>query len=156
MPPIPNQISASELEILSSRAISAKESAYCIHSIPSFPRARGPYSKFRVGACILTSSGEYIVGANVENVSFPVGTCAERVAFGTAIVAGHKEFKAIAVASDITPGASPCGMCRQFMREFTNTSFLVYMYDGEGGYKVKSMGELLPDSFSPADLPKIE
>lgn len=144
MPPIPNQISASELEILSSRAISAKESAYC------------PYSKFRVGACILTSSGEYIVGANVENVSFPVGTCAERVAFGTAIVAGHKEFKAIAVASDITPGASPCGMCRQFMREFTNTSFLVYMYDGEGGYKVKSMGELLPDSFSPADLPKIE
>ncbi|OQE16215.1 hypothetical protein PENSTE_c025G03507 [Penicillium steckii] len=144
MPPIPTQISAAELEILSSRAISAKESAYC------------PYSKFRVGACILTSSGEYIVGANVENVSFPVGTCAERVAFGTAIVAGHKDFKAIAVASDITPGASPCGMCRQFMREFTNTSFLVYMYDGEGGYKVKSMGELLPDSFSPADLPKTE
>lgn len=46
----------------------------------------GPYSKFRVGACILTHSGEYIVGANVENASYPVGTCAERVAFGTAIV----------------------------------------------------------------------
>lgn len=48
--------------------------------------SKGPYSKFRVGACILTQSGEYIVGANVENASYPVGTCAERVAFGTAVV----------------------------------------------------------------------
>jgi cytidine deaminase len=96
---------------------------------------KGPYSKFRVGACILTKSGEFITGANVENASYPVGTCAERVAFGTAVVcllfyqflyfyflwwdfnlvqvAGHKEFKALAVATDISPPASPCGMCRQ-------------------------------------------
>lgn len=94
-------LTTQELDTLASKAIAAKDVAYC------------PYSKFRVGACILTSSGEFIIGANVENVSFPVGTCAERVAFGTAIVAGHRDFKAIVVATDINPGASPCGMCRQ-------------------------------------------
>ncbi|KAJ9285448.1 hypothetical protein DTO021C3_6972 [Paecilomyces variotii] len=133
-------LTASELEILSTKAIAAKATAYC------------PYSKFRVGACILTQSGECITGANVENVSYPVGTCAERVAFGTAIVAGHKDFKAIAVATDIKPGASPCGMCRQFMREFTTPSFPVYMYDGDGNHTVVTMGELLPGSFGPNDL----
>ncbi|RHZ62706.1 hypothetical protein CDV55_103460 [Aspergillus turcosus] len=84
-------------ETLSSKAIGAKANAYC------------PYSKFRVGACLLTKTGEYIAGANVENAAYPVGSCAERVAFGTAVAAGHQDFKAIAVATDITPGASPCG-----------------------------------------------
>ncbi|KAJ5369479.1 Cytidine deaminase [Penicillium cosmopolitanum] len=166
MPPLPNAVTASELQTLSSRAISAKEAAYCTPLLPAppIPACGGdrlllrlklsPYSKFRVGACIITNAGEYIVGANVENVAYPVGTCAERVAFATAIVAGHKDFKAIAVATDIKPGASPCGMCRQYMREFTTPSFPVYMYDGEGNYTVKTMGELLPDSFGPADLPK--
>ncbi|KAF9889490.1 hypothetical protein FE257_007199 [Aspergillus nanangensis] len=96
-----SSVSAQELQILSSKASAAKALAYC------------PYSKFRVGACILTQSGEYIQGGNVENASYPVGTCAERVAFGTAVVAGHRDFKAIAVATDTTPPASPCGMCRQ-------------------------------------------
>ncbi|ODM15940.1 hypothetical protein SI65_08781 [Aspergillus cristatus] len=131
-----NTITTQELEILSNKAISAKSTAYC------------PYSKFRVGASLLTHSGEYITGANVENVSFPVGTCAERVAFGTAVVNGHKEFKAVAVASDITPGASPCGMCRQFMREFLTPSVPIYMYDGQGGHIVKTMGEV----FSPTGI----
>ncbi|KAJ5248638.1 Cytidine deaminase [Penicillium chermesinum] len=140
MPPIDPPVSAQELQILSTKAIAAKGVAHC------------PYSNFRVGACLLTASGEYVVGANVENVSYPVGTCAERVAIGTAIVAGHKDFKAIAVASDIKPGASPCGMCRQFIREFTTPSFPVYMYDADGAYTMKTMGELLPDSFGPKDL----
>ncbi|KAK1148413.1 hypothetical protein N8T08_009416 [Aspergillus melleus] len=94
-------LSAEELQTLSSKAIAAKATAYC------------PYSQFRVGACILTQSGEYISGANVENAAYPVGTCAERVAFGTAVVAGHRAFKAIAVATDTKTAASPCGMCRQ-------------------------------------------
>ncbi|KAJ5909190.1 Cytidine deaminase [Penicillium taxi] len=140
MAPINSPVTAQELQILSTKAISAKDSAYC------------PYSKFQVGACILTSSGEFVVGANVENASYPVGTCAERVAFGTAIVAGHKQFKAIAVATNIKPAASPCGMCRQFMREFTSADFPVYMYDADGNHTVKTMGELLPDSFGPDDL----
>ncbi|GIC92564.1 cytidine deaminase [Aspergillus udagawae] len=67
-------LTVQELETLSSKAIAAKANAYC------------PYSKFRVGACVLTKTGEYITGANVENVAYPVGTCAERVAFGTAVV----------------------------------------------------------------------
>ncbi|GAT29974.1 cytidine deaminase [Aspergillus luchuensis] len=68
-----DHLSAQELETLSTKAIAAKDTAYC------------PYSKFRVGACILTESGEFVQGANVENASYPVGTCAERVAFGNAI-----------------------------------------------------------------------
>ncbi|KAJ5937011.1 APOBEC/CMP deaminase zinc-binding [Penicillium verhagenii] len=135
-----NTLTAQELSTLSTKAIAAKDSAYC------------PYSKFRVGACILTTSGEFVVGANVENAAYPVGVCAERVAIGTAVVAGHKSFKAIAVATDIKPAASPCGMCRQAIREFTGPSFPVYMYDGDGNYKVKTMDELLPDSFGPGDL----
>ncbi|KAL3456673.1 mitochondrial carrier domain-containing protein [Aspergillus heterothallicus] len=131
-----------EIEILSSKAQAAKAAAYC------------PYSKFRVGACILTESGEYISGANVENASYPVGTCAERVAFGTAIVAGHSNFKAIAVATDISPPASPCGMCRQFMSEFTSPSFPVYMYDKDMNCTITTIGQLLPSSFGPGDFDK--
>ncbi|PGH11801.1 cytidine deaminase [Polytolypa hystricis UAMH7299] len=134
-------LSTSELSTLSSKAIAAKALAHC------------PYSHFRVGACLLTTTGEYVVGANVENVSYPVGTCAERVAIGSAVAAGHKSFRAIAVATDITPGASPCGMCRQFMREFCKPSFPIYMYDRDGKYTMKTMGELLPESFGPEDLP---
>ncbi|EEH39289.2 hypothetical protein PAAG_01751 [Paracoccidioides lutzii Pb01] len=129
---MPSAVSTTELQTLSSKAIAAKETAYC------------PYSKFRVGACLLTEEGEFVVGANVENVSYPVGVCAERCAFGTAVVAGHKSFKAIAVATDISPGASPCGMCRQFMREFCTQSFPVYMYGKDGKYIMKTMGE--PDT----------
>ncbi|KAF3481925.1 cytidine deaminase [Arthroderma uncinatum] len=134
-------ITAAELETLSQKAIAAKDRAYCV------------YSKFRVGACLLTESGEFITGVNVENVSYPVGVCAERCAMGTAVAAGHTRFKAIAVATDITPGASPCGMCRQFMRQFCALDFPIYMYDGQGKYTMRTMGELLPASFSPADLP---
>ncbi|EEH43737.1 cytidine deaminase [Paracoccidioides brasiliensis Pb18] len=139
---MPSAVSTTELQTLSSKAIAAKEAAYC------------PYSKFRVGACLLTEEGEFVVGANVENVSYPVGVCAERCAFGTAVVAGHKSFKAIAVATDISPGASPCGMCRQFMREFCTQSFPVYMYGKDGKYVMKTMGELLPNSFGPDELPR--
>ncbi|KAL3470076.1 cytidine deaminase-like protein [Aspergillus californicus] len=133
-------LSSKEIEVLASKANAAKETAYC------------PYSKFRVGACLLTQSGEYISGANVENASYPVGTCAERVAFGSAVVAGHRKFRAIAVATDITPPASPCGMCRQFMNEFTSPSFPVYMYDKNMNLTVITMGELLPSSFGPDDF----
>jgi len=104
----------------------------------------GPYSHFRVGAAVLTTSGVCVQGANVENASYPVGTCAERVALGTAVVqvsrsitkpfkvsrldkkiaeyfgqgARRGDIRALAVSTDISPPASPCGMCRQFIREF--------------------------------------
>jgi len=94
-------ITTQEFHGLRSRASASKATAYC------------PYSQFHVGASILTNDGQYINGANVENAAYPVGTCAERVAFGKAITEGHRKFKAVAVATDITPPASPCGMCRQ-------------------------------------------
>ena len=96
-----------EFDALRTAAVSAKALAYC------------PYSKFRVGAALLppattTSDGtQVITGVNVENASYPVGTCAERVAIGNAVAAGVTQFRAIAVATDISPPASPCGMCRQ-------------------------------------------
>lgn len=134
-------ITTEQFSTLKSRSIDAKATAYC------------RYSRFRVGATILTNAGQYIDGANVENASYPVGTCAERVAFGTAVVGGHKDFKAIAVATDISPPASPCGMCRQFIREFCEPSFPVFMFDKDGSFSVLTLGELLPLSFGPAQLP---
>ncbi|KAL2869041.1 cytidine deaminase family protein [Aspergillus lucknowensis] len=124
------EVSSEELDTISTKAIAAKESALC------------PYSKFRVGACLLTQSGECIIGVNIESASYPVGVCAERVAFATALTAGHRDFKAIAVSSDITPGVSPCGMCRQFMRDFTTPSFPVFRYDADGNYTLKTIGEV--------------
>lgn len=94
-------VTTAQFEALHSRSTDAKATAYC------------PYSQFRVGATILTEDGAFIDGANVENAAYPVGTCAERVAFGKAVTEGHRKFKAVAVATDITPPASPCGMCRQ-------------------------------------------
>ena len=96
-------LSTQQFQTLFSRSVSAKATAYC------------PYSHFRVGATILTQNDEYINGANVENAAYPVGTCAERVAFGKAVTEGYKGFKALAVATDISPPASPCGMCRQLL-----------------------------------------
>lgn len=97
-------LSQSEFLELAGRAQEAKTRAYC------------PYSRFRVGAALLTKGGDYVVGANVENASYPVTTCAERVAFGTAVVSGAArpgDFKAVAVATDAATPTSPCGMCRQ-------------------------------------------
>ncbi|OKL58693.1 hypothetical protein UA08_06283 [Talaromyces atroroseus] len=153
-------LSEVELQTISQKAIEAKSKAYCQRINPSInirllsplTRRPGRYSNFHVGACILTSTGEYISGANIENAAYPVGVCAERVAFGTAIMQGHRSFKAIAVATDIKPAASPCGMCRQFMREFTTPSFPIYMFDKDGEYKIATIAELLPDSFGPDDL----
>lgn len=95
-------LTTQQFHLLRKQAIAAKDTAYC------------PYSKFRVGAALLGDDDSITTGANVENASYPVGTCAERVAFGKAVTEGGvRGFKAVAVATDISPPASPCGMCRQ-------------------------------------------
>lgn len=96
-----------------------------------------------------------ITGANVENAAYPVGTCAERVAMGTAVHLGCRigAFKAIGVATDIDDFCSPCGMCRQFLREFLALDTPIFMFNKQGKYIVKTMGELLPLSFGPDVLP---
>ncbi|KAK0731679.1 cytidine deaminase [Lasiosphaeris hirsuta] len=133
-------LTPTEFSELHTQAVAAKAAAYC------------PYSHFRVGCVLLTHAGAYIPGANVENASYPVTTCAERVAFGRAITSGHRGFKAVAVATDISPPASPCGMCRQCIREFCEPSVPVVMFDGSGGYSVMRLEELLPMSFGPEAL----
>ncbi|TVY27731.1 Cytidine deaminase [Lachnellula hyalina] len=130
-----------QFEALHARSAAAKATAYC------------PYSRFRVGASILTEDGAFIDGANVENAAYPVGTCAERVAFGKAVTEGHKKFKAVGVATDISPPASPCGMCRQFIREFCELQTPIFMFDKDGAFVVMKLEQLLPVSFGPEALP---
>ncbi|KAH8176058.1 cytidine and deoxycytidylate deaminase zinc-binding region domain-containing protein [Sarocladium implicatum] len=137
-------LTATQFSLLQTAATSAKSLAYC------------PYSRFRVGAALLAPDGETVIkGANVENASYPVGTCAERVAIGNAVTreVPVKTFKAIAVATDISPPASPCGMCRQFIREFCSLEMPIIMFDSKDQYVVMKLGELLPMSFGPDALP---
>ena len=81
-------------------------------------RAYAPYSKFRVGAAVLAADGRVFVGCNVENLSYGLSICAERVAIGSAVAAGTRDLLAIAVVAETTVPISPCGACRQVMTEF--------------------------------------
>lgn len=114
-------------------------------------KAYAPYSNFRVGAVLLTEDGHYITGCNVENASYGAGICAERTALVKAVSEGHKKFKAIAVVTDKEEVCSPCGICRQFIREF-GPKLPVYMFTATGKYKLMTLEELLPLSFGPEDL----
>lgn len=94
------------------------------------PKAYAPYSKFHVGAALLTQSGEVFTGVNVENSSFGATICAERTAIVKAVSEGHKEFKAIAIASS-GGEAYPCGICRQFLFEFGDDIDIITSEDGQ-------------------------
>nr|XP_023407747.1 cytidine deaminase isoform X1 [Loxodonta africana] len=95
-------------------------------------------------------------GCNVENACYPLAVCAERTAIQKAISEGYKDFRAIAIASDLQDDfISPCGACRQVMREF-GTDWAVYMTKPDGTYIVRTVKELLPASFGPEDLQKIQ
>lgn len=81
-------------------------------------QAYAPYSKFQVGAALLAADGRVFVGCNVENLSYGLTTCAERVAMGAAVAAGAREFLAVAVVAETGVPISPCGACRQVLAEF--------------------------------------
>nr|XP_055040108.1 cytidine deaminase b [Misgurnus anguillicaudatus] len=111
-----------------------------------------PYSKFRVGAAVLTHDGKVFTGCNVENACYPLGICAEGVTISKAVSEGFRDFKAIAIASDMNDQfISPCGGCRQFMREF-GANWIVYLSKADGSYMEMKVAELLPVSFGPDDL----
>ena len=110
-----------------------------------------PYSHFRVGACILTADGRTFQGCNFENASYGATICAERCAASCAIAAGARRFVAIAIAASGT-ASWPCGICRQVLREFSDPSLPVIVGQCGSDYAVKTLGELLPDSFGPEDL----
>ena len=109
--------------------------------------AYAPYSHFQVGAAVLAESGKVYGGANVENASYGATMCAERSAIAAAVNAGERKLAAIAVT------ATPCGVCRQVMREFCDPrAFKVIVAKSADDYKVFTLAELLPESFGPEHL----
>ena len=122
-------------------------------------RARSyvPYSGFAVGAALLCEDGTVYQGCNIENAAFGPTICAERVAFFKAVYDGKRQFSAIAVAGgrageEITGLFPPCGVCRQVMREFCGLDFRLYLARENDEFESRTLGEMLPMSFSPADL----
>lgn len=105
-----------------------------------------PYSKYKVGAALLTTIGKIYTGTNVENASFPAGMCAERVALFDAVKNGEKEFEALAIYAEGENFPFPCGICRQVISEFTR-DIQVIIAKSEDEYVVKNISELLPDMF---------
>lgn len=130
---------AAQEHLLTERARAAKGRAYA------------PYSKFHVGAALLCADGTIVDGCNVENASYPAGTCAERVALGAAVVAGHREFAAVAIATDAPEATPPCGICRQALAEFA-PGLAVVAIDAGGRVTRWSLADLLPNPFTPASL----
>ena len=115
-------------------------------------RSYSPYSKFQVGACILTEDGRTFQGCNFENASYGATICAERCAASSAIINGARRFTAIAIVGS-AGYAWPCGICRQVLNEFGGGKLRVIVGDPEGqNLQVRSLSELLPESFGPEDL----
>ena len=110
-------------------------------------RAYAPYSKFRVGAAV-RAGGRIFEGANVENVSYGLTLCAERVAVASAAIAGARRIDAVAVASSTSPPTPPCGMCLQTLAEFARPSLPVVLSGARGTLVETTLGELLPHGFS--------
>ena len=108
--------------------------------------AHAPYSKFLVGAALLTESGEIVCGCNVENASYGLTICAERVALSTAVACGHRRFQALAIAT--SGGHPPCGACRQFAAEFCD-DLPILLIDSDQPDRVSesNLRELLPGRF---------
>ena len=114
--------------------------------------AYAPYSRYAVGAALLTASGRVYDGVNVENAVFPLTTCAERTAIIKAVSEGEKEFLAMAIVTD--NAGAPCGSCRQVMAEF-GLEMLVIIADKDGVVRLeKTVADLLPGAFTPVDLPR--
>lgn len=108
--------------------------------------AHAPYSRFRVGAALLTKSGKVYTGVNVENASYGLTNCAERVAVGKAVSEGHRKFQAIAV---VAPSAalSPCGACRQVLAEFGECVVICADSRNTRRLRIHLLSELLPHTF---------
>ena len=124
---------------LRTRAEAAMEQAYA------------PYSRFRVGAALLASNGIVVEGCNVENASYPAGSCAERVAVGAGVARGLREFDALVIATEADEPTPPCGICRQVLAEFAPK--LQVLSVTRGGAEARwEISELLPHAFTPTSL----
>ncbi|MGL5797282.1 MAG: cytidine deaminase [Cetobacterium sp.] len=117
------------------KAISAREKAYA------------PYSKFLVGAVLVDENGEETTGANIENASYGLSNCAERSAIFAAASKGMRKIKLLAVVADTTGPVSPCGACRQVIKEFASEDITIILGNTKKDYKIMTMEELLPYGF---------
>ncbi len=126
-----------DLNILIETAKKARKNSY------------SPYSNYKVGCALLTKSGKIFTGCNIENNGI-MSICAERVAFTKAISEGEKDFECILVlgGKEDLQYTSPCGYCRQFMSEFCDKDFAIYMYYGDNNIVKKTLNQLFPDSFN--------
>lgn len=117
-------------------------------------KAYAPYSKFHVGAA-LQLSGQIFEGANVENASYSLTICAERVAITNAVVAGARDLEAVVVCTDVSPPSSPCGACRQVLLEFAHdpNKVTVTAVNFQGERRTWTLAQLIPDGFSGRELP---
>jgi cytidine deaminase len=111
-----------------------------------------PYSEYRVGAALLTDDGTVYTGANIENANYSNSLHAEEVALAGAVMDDHRTFSALAVASGVRDGVTPCGMCRQTLAEFCEADLPVYCDEGDGGdgpvLAEYALGELIPATIS--------
>lgn len=127
------------LQEMSKRAKEISEKAYC------------PYSKFRVGAVVLTGDGQLVEGCNVENASYGLTICAERNAIFQMVTRSKQKIAAVVIYTPTPKPSAPCGACRQVINEFGPDALVLSVCDGPDVLK-KHLSELLPDAFGPANL----
>lgn len=135
-----SELNRDELEKMLDLAYEAMEKAYT------------PYSHFQVGACLKTKSGAYYTGCNIENASYTPTNCAERTAVFKAVSEGERSFSGIVIVCSGKNPASPCGVCRQVLREFCEPDMPVVFADAKRNYVESTLKELLPHGFGPEDL----
>jgi cytidine deaminase len=114
--------------------------------------AYSPYSKYKVGACVEAEDGTLYCGCNIENASYGITVCAEVAAISSMISAGHKRIKSMVVMGSGNELCTPCGRCRQFIREFAAPDAQIYLSDKKKVVKTTNIAELLPDSFGPGHI----
>lgn len=128
-----------EIEKLIAETIENKKNSY------------SPYSNFRVSALVKTKSGKIFKGVNIENAAYSPTICAERSALASAISHGEREFSYIIINGD-SKDTFPCGVCRQFIREFADSDTKIVIANSTDDYKIYTIEDLLPNSFSKKDL----
>ncbi|MGC6517621.1 MAG: cytidine deaminase [Candidatus Puniceispirillaceae bacterium] len=130
----------------------SKKDELIYHAIKAMAQAYAPYSQFQVGAALLDEKDDIHQGVNVENAAYPQGSCAEAGAISSMIMAGGRRIKAVAVAGKGEALCTPCGGCRQRLREFAAPDTPVYICGPDGLRAEFTLAALLPESFGPDNL----
>ena len=118
-------------------------------------RAYAPYSRFKVGAALRTTSGAVFVGCNVENVAYPEGTCAEAGAIAAMVAGGETRIAEVCVIADSPEPVPPCGGCRQKIAEFAGQDVRVTLCTTDGKSRVMTVADLLPGVFTAAHMDRV-